>query len=176
MAPARIMVIRHAEHHDEPGFTEDGTAGQHSLTIRGWQRAGALVGLFGPRGVPDLAPDAVFTSAIGKDSPSHRPAETVAPLHAVLQLDRGIHYDRSFLKPDVEGLMRGVTERSGTVLICWEHSFIPAAVAALPNAPTVPDAWPPERYDLIWVLDRDGAGWRFTERAQMLLAGDATAP
>ena len=25
MGPERIMIIRHAEHHDEPGFKEDGT-------------------------------------------------------------------------------------------------------------------------------------------------------
>ena len=177
MAPTRIMIIRHAEHHADPGFTEDDEPGEQSLTIRGWQRAGALVGLFGPRGDPDLVPDAIFTSTIGHDSPSHRPVETVAPLYAVMEAvmeaDGGVHYDRSFPKPDVEGLMGAVMKRSGNVLICWEHSCIPDAVAALPNAPKVPEEWPSERYDLIWILDRDGTGWRFSQRAQRLLAGDA---
>lgn len=172
MAPERIIIIRHAEHHDEPGFKEDGTAGQRSLTIRGWQRAGALVGLFGPSGHPDLVPATVFASAIGQDSPSDRPAETVSPLCEVLRSRRGFHYDRTYLKPDAEGLMRDVMQRSGSVLICWEHSVIPTAIAALPHAPTVPDEWPGGRYDLIWILDRHGPGWRFAERSQGLLAGD----
>ena len=69
--------------------------------------------------------------------------------------------------------MRDVMQRSGSVLICWEHSVISAAIAALPHAPTVPHEWPGGRYDLIWILDRHGPGWRFTEQPQGLLAGDA---
>ena len=53
MAPARIIAIRHGEKPDDDGriFGVDvnGRNDPHSLSPRGWQRAGALVGFFFPR-------------------------------------------------------------------------------------------------------------------------------
>lgn len=43
MSPTRIMIIRHAEEHEVDGITEEGQADPQSLTVRGWQRASALV-------------------------------------------------------------------------------------------------------------------------------------
>ena len=75
----RIMIIRHGE---KPG---DGTrgvdaSGAHdadSLTVRGWQRAGALPQVFGLR--PELtAPRFVFACFQSKHS--QRALDTVTPL------------------------------------------------------------------------------------------------
>src|SRR5256885_1434292 len=48
----KIMIIRHAEKHQhgsrDRGVAEDGRPAHHELTVRGWQRAGALVHLFAP--------------------------------------------------------------------------------------------------------------------------------
>jgi hypothetical protein len=36
--------------------------------------------------------------------------------------------------------------------------------------------WPDERFDIVWVLDRDGERWKFSQLPQMLLAGDSEKP
>jgi hypothetical protein len=51
--PARIMIIRHGEKPTAKGrppfgLTSDGDQDWESLTVRSWQRAGALADLFGP--------------------------------------------------------------------------------------------------------------------------------
>ena len=70
MPAARIMIIRHAEKPDPGktlGVSPTGHEDPRSLSVRGWQRAGALVALFGPerlrRANPLLAtPTAIFAS------------------------------------------------------------------------------------------------------------------
>ncbi|MBL6617311.1 MAG: hypothetical protein ISP45_25085, partial [Reyranella sp.] len=59
-----ILVIRHAEKPDGValGVDENGVIDEQSLIVRGWQRAGALVGLFG-KGAPLPAPDRIYASA-----------------------------------------------------------------------------------------------------------------
>ena len=48
--PSMIMIVRHAEKPTEAngqrGVRPDGGHDEHSLNVRGWVRAGALVGLF----------------------------------------------------------------------------------------------------------------------------------
>ena len=53
MPAQKIMIIRHAEkpeHHGPRGVDENGDEDKKSLTVRGWQRAGALVQFFAPSG------------------------------------------------------------------------------------------------------------------------------
>jgi hypothetical protein len=59
------MFIRHAEKpgDGENGVTPDNIFDKESLTLRGWQRAGALIGLFIAQ--PKMKPTAIFASAIG---------------------------------------------------------------------------------------------------------------
>ena len=167
------MIIRHAEEHEVPGITSEGQADTQSLTVRGWQRAGALVPFFcsGERGLQ--TPGTIFASGVAPESESRRPQQTVAPLHAVLQQRGQVSYSDAFAKPDTTALMAEVMTRPGIVLIAWNHSRIPDCVAALPNAPRTPDDWPGDRYDLVWVLDPTDEGWVFSEVLQQLLAGDA---
>ncbi|XYD09105.1 histidine phosphatase family protein [Methylobacterium sp. NMS12] len=172
MGPERILIIRHAEQHGAPGIDSDGRLDEHSLTVRGWQRAGALIPFFLSGGALVPTPDAIFTSAVAPGSESRRPQQTVAPLHAVLRERGEVAYDERFTKPETEALMAEVMTRGGTVLIAWEHSCIPACVAALRDAPSVPSDWPDDRYDLVWSLERRGSRWTFTQIAQRLLVGD----
>lgn len=167
------MIIRHAEEHDVDGITQDGRVDPQSLTVRGWQRAGALVPFFcsGGRGVS--TPDTIFASAIAPGSQSRRPQQTVAPLHAVLKERGRVCYSEAFAKPDTSALMAEVMTQSGIVLIAWNHSRIADCVAALPNPPQTPGKWPDDRYDLVWMLDHTDAGWNFCEVPQLLMAGDA---
>ena len=174
MAPTRILIIRHAEEHDVTGVTADGDRNAQSLTVRGWQRAGALVGLFYPGERGPLTPDVLFTSAVAPGSPSQRPRQTIAPLYARLHREGAVGYNETFAKPETRPLMEAVLACQGTVLIAWEHSQIPHCVAALPNPPQVPARWPTHRYDLIWQFDRREGGWDFEQIPQNLLANETT--
>jgi len=176
MAPTRIIIIRHAEKpgvppcENEAGVLPNGGNDKESLTVRGWERAGALARFFSAQQA--LRPDAILASGIGPQSKSRRPKQTVTPLAKLLQ----IRIDDSHLKDDVETLMTDVIGRDGTVLLCWEHHRIPDLVAELDNPPAIPPEWPDDRFDVVWVLDRSGSGWAFAQIPQLLLAGDSADP
>ena len=97
MSPTKIVMIRHAEAHGEPGFAANGQKNEQSLTVRGWQRAGALVQFFHLRESNNLVPDHIFASAIGPESESRRPQETVAPLVDLIGPD-DVGYCDTFMK------------------------------------------------------------------------------
>ena len=176
MAPKRIMFIRHAEKPHEPpcendeGVKKSGESDKESLTVRGWQRAGALAHFFSLQ-LP-VRPNVIFASGIGDDSKSHRPKQTVTPLAELIKMDVNTNH----LKNDLNPLIEDVRKQTGTVLVAWEHQLIPDLVGELPNAPAVPKKWPDDRFDIVWVLDADGANWKFSQIPQMLLAGDSSKP
>jgi hypothetical protein len=180
LAPNRIMIIRHAEKPDDAspnrGVMADGTENKDSLTVRGWQRAGALVRFFCPvSGASELLPRTIFAAGTGHGSKSERPLETVTPLIDFLE-QNGVKVNQHHLKDDLQGLMDDVLKCTTTVLVAWEHKRIPGLVALLPNAPKVPDKWPDDRFDVVWILDSAGAGWSFSQKPQLLLDGDSERP
>jgi broad specificity phosphatase PhoE len=182
---AVIMLIRHAEKPlgDAPphGVTADGVQDQESLTTRGWQRAGALVGLFGrPEDArsarPTLGtPTHLFASKVGVNSSSRRPLETLQPLADRLGLD----IETRFLKHDQANLIEAIRAIDGVVLVSWEHALIPSMAAqVVGDAAQVPTMWPDDRYDLVWIFEPDATGrqFGFRQAPQMLLAGDRPDP
>jgi hypothetical protein len=182
--PSVVMLLRHAEKplgEGPPyGVTIDGALDSESLTPRGWQRAGALVGLFVPDQfgrAPNLpTPAHLFASQIGGSGSSQRPRETLLPLSERL----GLAVDSSFPKEAVDELVRAVRTSDGVVLIAWEHHLMPSVANLLTtDTSKVPQTWPDDRYDLIWVFDitaRPGGSPGFREVPQMLLAGDKSTP
>ena len=83
------MLIRHAEKpaEDPPphGIDPDGDHDSEALTVRGWQRAGALAVLMAPsagplQNVALATPRFVYASKLDKDNGSDRPRQTVTPL------------------------------------------------------------------------------------------------
>ena len=179
-----VILLRHAEKPRDGsparGVTIDGDPDPESLTPRGWQRAGALVGLFvqdpsearSPR-LP--TPTHLFASRVGEGSSSRRPHETLLPLSERLGLD----VDSRFRKEELDALVLAVQAIDGVVLIAWEHHLIPSLAKMLVgNASSVPQAWPDDRYDVAWVLEDAGQdGTRgFREVAEMVLAGDRPNP
>jgi broad specificity phosphatase PhoE len=175
MSLKRIMIIRHAEkpgvtNDDGGGVSPDGLPDEESLTVRGWQRAGALVRFFGSQ--VEMKPDVVFASGLGPGSKSMRPMETVSPLVAALKVDLITRHLKDDLRPAVDDVL----SRDGVVLICWEHKRIPDWVGQLPGTPRVPQSWPDDRFDVVWILDRTDKGWSFTQLPQLLLSGDSNAP
>ena len=201
----KLMILRHAEKPPQPpqvpppfGITANGDQAFESLTVRGWQRAGALVSLFVPSpgqktAHPALAlPAFVYATAVKADkeddaakgdakigSKSHRPQETITPL--LEKLGPATRHNFSFNKGEEAALVAAAMACKGVVLICWQHEKIPVMAASLPINPAtpVPKDWPVDgsgagRYDLIWVFDLNPktGQYAFSQIFQCLLAGD----
>jgi hypothetical protein len=172
------MLIRHAEEPDAArgvaGVDEHGHPDADALSVRGWQRAGALVRLFAPldgRARPHLArPMAIY--AAGDAGQSRRPLCTVQPLAAALGLtiDTGLGS-----QDDAARVVERVTRDAGPVLLSWRHDALPALAAALVPAAAAAH-WDEARYDLVWTFERHAGRWHFYEEPQRLLAGDRDAP
>ena len=179
MPTSKIMVIRHAEKpNGATGVMPDGSTSPEALTPTGWQRAGALVGLFAPPSGhfadPRLAsPQAIYAAGVAHHSNSLRPQQTVAPLAAKL----GLRVNMDHPKGDEAALVQAATTVGGIALISWEHEAIPAIAAlVLDGNQGIPQHWPDDRFDLVLVFDRpDGQGaWSFAQVPQRLLAGNRT--
>jgi broad specificity phosphatase PhoE len=177
--PPLVMLIRHGEKAvpDGPqGVNIDGASDQESLTPRGWQRAGALVNLFVPRPPHTTAqlptPTHLFASQVGPNSSSKRPLETIQPLSERLN----IVIDTSHLKEELGQLAQTVRAIDGVVLVSWEHHLIPSiAVLLAGNATNVPQIWPDDRFDLVWLVDLRGPTGppSFSQIPELLLGGDS---
>jgi hypothetical protein len=182
MPPDSIMLIRHAEKPNDEGRVRGvnpfGREDADSLSVHGWQRAGALVRLFAPHdssaAVAGLrVPDVLCAPRATASNPSQRSAQTLAPLAAWLSLP--IRMD--FAKGEESGLARSLLETSGVVLVAWSHEGLPAIARALgPADPDLPRAWPKERFDLVWVFTPQGTRWSLRQVPQWLLAGDSARP
>ena len=180
------MFIRHGEepgsHGDAPyGVTEAGALDPESLSVRGWTRAGALVGLFDPRGAdgrplptrPELSRPSAILACDPRQNHSKRSLQTVTAVAAALNL--GV--DSSFTATQTAAVADSLAAVAGSTLVAWRHEQITDIISALPGVtPAPPPSWPSSRYDLIYVLTRDGDQWCFAQVAQMLLAGDGPAP
>jgi phosphohistidine phosphatase SixA len=175
----RIMIIRHAEKHagtHERGVNLKGYHTSHELTVRGWIRSGALVRFFAPiGGIPDGAPistpRSIFASAATEQSPSLRAQHTVSPLAEVL----GVRIDHSHADGEEPAVVAAALAAPSPVLISWHHSHIPTIARTIGGAALdCPAAWPDDRFDVVWVLDRDddAAPWRFSQVPQGLFAYD----
>jgi hypothetical protein len=193
MSALTILIIRHAEKppkkEGDPDFglgvTERGQVDDHSLAVRGWQRAGAWARLFAPgdggRDYP--SPGVVFAADPGKvstdvDSISKRPLQTVQPLCRRLNLSP----NTKFGVGDEPALVAEAIELTGTVLIAWEHkkigkAIIPA-ILGVPPPPGVPAEWDRLRFDVVLRFDRElvGAPWIFRQLFPRLLDGDSDVP
>ncbi|MGW0177012.1 hypothetical protein ACWDUM_24575 [Rhodococcus sp. NPDC003322] len=172
-----IMLIRHAERPPESGppygVDDDGDRCDESLTEAGWRRATALAGLFAPdHGEPagPLArPRALFASTPSRKGGSRRSLQTLTPLAARLGLD----VDTEHRRADVKALAKRLRRTPGPVLVSWQREYLPDIVAALGDVDAdIPDPWPEDRYDLVWVLTRTDDAWTFTQAPQLLLPGD----
>jgi hypothetical protein len=179
----KIMIIRHAEKPktsgDQFGVTIDGDHDVESLTIQGWHRAGALACLFAPSRGPlqdsRLAtPQFLFASHSKSDGGSNRPLETIIPLASKLALTPRTHKKTSTDKVAADAMSCG-----GVALISWQHEVIHLiANVIVGNTTTVPQEWPPDRFDVVWVfdLDKSSNSYSFSQVPQRLLAGDSPDP
>ena len=197
-----IMIIRHAEKPPEPpaspppfGVTPDGTQDDRSLSVRGWQRAGALVNLFVPsRPVPSSikAPQFIYAVKVDGDdekprdaagirigTKGKRPQQTIAPIAEKLGPTATLNF--TFDKGDEAAMIASAMACPGAVLICWVHENIRRIANQIPMSATtpVPESWPADaqgngRFDVVWLFEFDTTAgtYRFSHIPQTLLAGD----
>ena len=177
----KIMIIRHAEKHQHGsngrGVTEDGRPARHELTVRGWQRAGALVPLFTkPSSIHKNSlietPRSIFASDATKQSPSLRAMHTAGPLAAAL----GIVVNHDYAEGEEAELAAAVSAAPSPVLVVWHHGHICGLTKEIAGKHIAcPPDWPDERFDVVWILERHGAlggAWTFSQVAQCLLSDD----
>lgn len=178
MQATKVMLIRHGE---KPaldgsafGVTSQGEQSPDELSVRGWQRAGALATFFGPRSngarPPEIEiPQTLYAPKQTIHVRSVRAEHTIGPLSELL----GLGIAKDFGKGDEVALAAAVAEKPGVTLVAWEHRAIVAIANALMGSNSMtPQAWPDDRFDLVWVFARQEAGWRFTQVPQVLLPGD----
>jgi hypothetical protein len=177
------MLVRHAEKPDRDsvpyGVTRKGERNKESLQVRGWQRAGALIGLFAPPGGQTSAslakPQFLYASKPLRRRGSRRPFQTIVPLGDKLGIEINIEFPRF----DFEKMLEEVYLCQGVVLICWQREYIPdIALKILDDRKLAPADWPEDRYDMVWVfdLDRSSGQYGFKQVPQNLLAGDLGTP
>jgi hypothetical protein len=201
-AASTIMIIRHAEKPPEPpsapppfGVAPDGTSDARSLTVRGWQRAGALVNLFVPtRPRPSSIRTPQFIYAVKVDGDDEKPRDasgtrigtkgrrsqqTIAPIAEKLRSAATLNF--TFDKGDEAAMIASAMACPGVVLICWVHENIPRIGSGMQvnSATPVPETWPTDaqggsRFDVVWLFELDDAtgAYRFSQVPQELLAGD----
>lgn len=165
-----IMIIRHAEKPPEPpaspppfGVTPDGTQDEHSLSVRGWQRAGALVSFFAaPRAAPSSirAPQFIYAVKVDADDENphdaagarigtkgRRAQQTVAPIAEKLRSTATLNF--TFDKGDEAAMIASATACSGVVLICWVHENIPRVASAIQVNAVTPALSTSRHHDLM---------------------------
>jgi hypothetical protein len=176
----KIMIVRHAEKPADTGkpygVNPNGEQDAESLIVQGWQRAGALAVLFAPshgalQNPALVTPEFLFASGVAKHSESERPQETITPLAAKLGLVINTQASKG-----QEGQVAALAMAcGGFALVAWEHQDIPLiANAIMGNATSVPQSWPGNRFDVVWIFDWDQSSKRyiFSQVPQQLLAGD----
>jgi hypothetical protein len=180
----KIMLLRHAEKPAKDnapfGVTRKGLRSKEALTVRGWQRAGALANLFAPAHGdfqhPSLArPQFLYASKPLSRKGSRRPLQTLTPLGEKL----AIIINSDFQRAEFGRMIEDVFSRNGVALICWQREYIPdIASLILGKKNGAPSDWPEDRYDMIWVfdLDRSSSRYSFEQVPQELLSGDLITP
>lgn len=179
-APTLVMFIRHGEKpsdHGAPrGINDDGEHDNHSLSVRGWMRAGALAGLLAHAPLPShpevLPPQRIVATKPSAEAKSRRELDTADPIARRLNV-----VVDSDLEHGSESIVRElILGDSRVTLVVWHHGTMGHLVRGFPitNADDVPHHWPEDRFDLIWILSRDDDSpeFTFTSIDQRLLDGD----
>lgn len=179
-SPNTIMFIRHGEKPSASGapfgVDQHGKEDSHALSVRGWQRAGALAGLFKlaqQAEYPGLVtPTAIYATAPNSNSHSTREYNTAEPLAAALKLDVNVDFPHGH----EHQLATLISKHEHSTLVVWHHGEIPVAIRefSIENEDDVPSEWPQERFDLVWVLTKvaGSQAYQFSSLNQRLLDGD----
>ena len=164
--PALVLIIRHAEQpHERTAF---------SLSVKGQERAMAFVPFFTqtPELVYQGLPTSLFAAKIGPGEFIHRTLETITPLSNHLRVLADAHYAKWNYADLAQEVLTNLKYERKTVLICWDHEYIPRLAAALGVYPQ-PPSWPENVFDRVWIITYRGGQASLVNMPQRLLFGDA---
>ena len=172
MPPATVMIIRHGEKPPVSGngVTDQGDVDDYSLTVRGWMRAGALIGYFATPHDGIVTPEVIHAAAPftkGNSVHGRRPLQTVTPLAQAL----AIPLKSGVAAGDEAALIEKLRDETRPTLISWEHHAIRAIVEGL-LIPAFSTEFP-DRFDLVWLFTRNGETYDFRQINQHLFVDDA---
>lgn len=165
--PAQIIIIRHAEKPNEG----------NSLDLKGRERAAALVPFFlGNKEVlKHGTPVAIYATRRTTEDDSARPIETVQGIADTLDLNLNINYGHDEYPQMAKEILSTPLYDGKMVLICWEHHVIPKIAEQL-KAKHVPEKWPDEVFDRLWILNYPPGepAPTFLNLPQQLMFGDTS--
>lgn len=143
--PATIVVIRHAEEPHDPNNPH--------LSKEGAARADRFVEFMthDPAMIRLGTPAAIFATETTNDGNGQRTQETVAPLAKVLRLQVQTPYHGKDYDKLARRIMSDPALAGKTVVICWNHEWIPELAAALGVTPA-PPKWKSKVYDQVYVI------------------------
>ena len=164
--PAQVLIIRHAEKPPERSAV--------SLSIKGQERSMAFVPFFTQ--TPELTyqglPVALFATKMAPGELSQRNLETIAPLSNYLRALTDAHYAKSDYADLAQEVLTNPKYQRKTVLICWDHEYIPRLAATLGVYPE-PPPWPENVFDRVWIITYRGGQASLVSMPQRLLFGDS---
>lgn len=170
-----VMFIRHAEKPDKDhkGVTPDGEHDEHSLSVRGWTRAGALAALFSENTSRSglTIPARIIATAPSHSYKSKREHDTALPTAQRLDLP----IESVSIPDDYAKLVADIQTAAQPTLVVWHHGSIPDFIAGfdVSNVDAIPRTWPEDRFDLVWVLWPKDGSYIWGAVPQGLLKGDA---
>jgi hypothetical protein len=166
--PTQVLIIRHAEKPEEG----------HCLSVKGWQRAAALVPFFlcelsdecGNRQRGFARPMAIYAQTPTKENKSLRPVQTVRMLAQALKVEV-----KGFAHVDFGQMVKEIQTTSAyegqTVLICWEHHGNEDIARAF--GVEEPPKWHGSSFDRIWVITSKDGKAKLRDMPQQLMYGDS---
>jgi hypothetical protein len=164
--PAMVLIIRHAEKPPEKSA--------HSLSIKGQERAMAIVPLFTqtPELIYQGLPTALFATKTAPGEISQRTLDTITPLSNYLRVLTDAHYAKSDYADLAQEVLSNRKYQKKTVLICWDHEYISRLAAALGVYPE-PPKWPENVFDRVFIITYNKGQASLVNMPQRLLFGDS---
>ena len=164
--PAQVLIIRHGEKSPEKSAV--------NLDLKGRERAMALVPFLTqtPGLIAHGLPVALFATRIAPDDPSHRPQETITPLSQHLKLPIQTEFVNKEYARLAQKIIAEPVYRGKTVLICWDHRYIPQLAAALGVRPE-PPKWPGKVFDRVLIITWKAGRANLVNLPQRLMFGDS---
>lgn len=180
-APLVVMFVRHGEKPGESGpphgINDLGENDPHSLSVRGWTRAGALAALMAhtpTHSHPSIVrPQRILATAPSHQARSRREMDTAVPVGRRV----GVKVEAAHGHDDLEVARADILGDARATLVVWHHGTLGHLVGGMPltNREDLPHRWPDDRFDMVWVLSREpeDLAYTFSSVDQRLLSGDA---
>ena len=159
--PAQIILIRHAEKPSDEANPHLAPAGvRRAANLVAFLTTDPVVTKFG-------MPVAVFATAMTKNGDGVRTQETIAPFAKKLKLP----VQTPVIGKDYLQLAAAILSKNAyagkTVVVCWNHEWLPALAAALGVSPQ-PPSWKGSDFDRVYIITYSAGKATLTETTEVL--------